>query len=90
MRSQPVNGCEEKRMMNHVPQANEVGARLSTVGTSNTAYDGLVAAMQCFCKPLSGPTVSAKGASISILKLQAGASSGEGAWLGVHPFHHGP
>lgn len=71
--------------MNLVPQANEVGARLSTVGTSNTACDGLVAAMQCFCKPLSGPTVSAKGAAISILKLQAGASSGDGALLVVHP-----
>lgn len=72
--------------MNLVPPANEVCARLSTVGASNTAYVGLVAAMQCFCKTLSGQTVSAKGASISILKLQAGASSGEGAWLGVQPF----
>jgi len=84
MRSQPVNGCAEKRRMNLsvVPHANEVCARLSTVGASNTAYDGLVAAMQCFCKPLSGQTVSSNSASLRILKRQVGAFSGEGAWLG--------
>jgi hypothetical protein len=90
MRSQSLSRREDKRRMNLVPPANEVGARLSTVGGFNTAYDGLVDAVCCPCKPLSAPTVSAMGASLSILKMKAGTSSGEGAWLGFHPFRQRP
>ena len=45
MRSQSLSRREDKRRMNLVPPANEVGARLSTVDSSNTAYDGIVAAV---------------------------------------------
>lgn len=45
MRSLPVIDREDKRRMNLVLQVNEVGARLRTVGSSNTAYGDLVASV---------------------------------------------